>query len=211
MKKIEILVADNNLLIRRGLQNLLSSQSDFDIIGEVDCSEQLLKYVRNKKPAVIIIDIFESEHFKVDDLAMIHAFSPETNVVIITNNTFKDDVLNVLNKGVNGFILKECSEDEIIDAVYASSKGEKFFCGKVVDSILEKKLPQNCEPLVLTDREIEVIRLIAEGYTTQQIANTLSRSIHTINTHRKNILKKLGLKKPSELIMYAVKKGLVNQ
>lgn len=210
MKKIEILVADSNLLIRKGLQNLLSEQEEFDIVGEVDCSDKLLDYVRKKKPEVIIIDIFESEFFKVDDLATIKAFSPKTNVVIITNNTFKDDVLNVLNKGVHGFILKQCSADEIIDAVYASSKNEKFFCGRVVDSILDNKLPQNCEPLVLSDREIEVIRLIAEGYTTQEIADNLSRSIHTINTHRKNILKKLGLKKPSELIMYAVKKGLVN-
>lgn len=210
MDKIEILVADSNLLIRRGLQNLLSEQPEFDIVGEVDCSEDLIGYVRKKKPAVIIIDLFQTECFKVDDLATIHAFSPKTNVVIITNNMFKDDVLNVLNKGVHGFILKECSADEIINAVHSSARGEKFFCGRVVDSILEKKLPQNCEPLVLTDREIEVIRLIAEGYTTQQIAGHLSRSVHTINTHRKNILKKLGLKKPSELIMYAVKKGLVN-
>lgn len=210
MKKVEILVADSNLLIRKGLQNLLSDQESFDIVGEVDCSDKLLDYVRTKKPSVIIIDIFESEHFKVDDLATIKAFSPKTNVVIITNNMFKDDVLNVLNKGVHGFILKECSAEEIVNAVHASSQGEKFFCGRVVDSILDNKLPQNCEPLVLSDREIEVIRLIAEGYTTQEIADHLSRSIHTINTHRKNILKKLGLKKPSELIMYAVKKGLVN-
>lgn len=210
MKKIEILVAESNLLIRKGLHCLLSVEPEFEIVGEVDCSDELLSYVRKQKPAVIIIDIFQTEAFKVDDLATIQAFSPETHVVIITNNTFKDDVLNVLNKGVHGFILKECDADEITEAIRAAARSEKFFCGRVVDSILEKKLPQNCEPLILSDREIEVIRLIAEGLTTQEIAEHLSRSIHTINTHRKNILKKLGLKKPSELIMYAVKKGLLN-
>jgi DNA-binding NarL/FixJ family response regulator len=120
-------------------------------------------------------------------------------------------VQQVVESGITGFLTKTCDKNEIIEAVQAVAAGKKMFCHKVLDIILENPVPnsQNCEPAILSVREIEIIRLIANGYTTRQIATTLYRSFHTISTHRKNIMKKLGINSTSDLLMYAMNTGLI--
>ena len=109
------------------------------------------------------------------------------------------------------YLTKTCDEKEIIDAIHALVRGVKMYSHKVVNILLEgqNQEGENCEPTLLSEREIEIIRLIANGYTTRQIADTLFRSFHTITTHKKNIMKKLGINSTSELLVYAMNTGLI--
>ena len=122
------------------------------------------------------------------------------------------DSYSVVEDGVNSFLTKSCNEEEIINAVKATAKGEKFFCHKIINFILEKsfqKEDDNCEPTPLTPREIEIVRLVAQGKIAKEIASQLNLSTHTVYTHRKKIMKKLEFKHASDLVMYAISKGIV--
>ncbi len=219
MLKTKILIADAHTLTREGLKSLLCKRNDLQIVGEVKNGVELLNLLKRKNPDIVIIDFFIPDHFSIDDIVFIRTKYPETRILVISTNQDKQDVLKVLDLGVNGYLLKECDEEEVISAVYAAVKKEKFFCGRVMDTILEKVTHQcavgeicdHCQPISLSDREVEIIKLIAEGYTTKDIAKKIFLSFHTIATHRKNIFKKLRIRNSSELILYALKKGIIEQ
>ena len=112
---------------------------------------------------------------------------------------------------MNSFLSKQCDEKEILDAVLATAKGEKFYCTNVLNYLLEKSFPKEteCKPLPLSAREVEIVQLISTGLIAKEIAGKLNLSTHTIYTHRKNIMKKLGIGSTSELVLYAVNEGIV--
>ena len=136
---------------------------------------------------------------------------PKTNVLILSSDNNKASILEVLQLGVKGYVTKECSLEEVGMAVQATAKGEKFFCHKVLDIIMEKhfSVAPDSEPTVLTTRETEILKLIAHGHSTQAIADTLFLSPHTVQTHRKSIIKKLNIKSPTEFVIYAMDLGLL--
>lgn len=210
--KIKVLIADNHLLIREGIRALLQERKDICIVGETQESSDLIRSISRLKPTVVIIDFHLPGFFGIEDIQTISKMSPETNVMVVTTNQNKKDIIEVLKYGVNNYILKLCDKEEFIRAVYSTARKEKFFCGKVVDAIFEKHFPrkEHCEPTTLTPREIQIITLISEGMTNNEISKKLFISIHTANTHRKNILKKLKLKNTSELIMYSIKTGIIH-
>ncbi len=121
----------------------------------------------------------------------------------------KENVLKIINSGALGWLTKECEKNEILAALESMARGERFICNKILDVILEKKHGETNAENDLTDREVEIIKLIAERYSNQEIAEKLFISIHTVYTHRKNIMKKLQLKSPVELILYAIDKGII--
>lgn len=217
MLKIKILIADTHTLTREGIKSLLSKRKDIQVAGEARNSQELSDKIKKIAPDIVIIDFHIPEHFSIDDIAFIRKNYPQTAVLVISTCQNKQDVLKVLDYGVNGYLLKECDEDEVLSAVYAAAKKEKFFCGRVMDAILEKvthKCPigaicDHCQPVSLSEREVEIVKLIAEGKTTNDIAEILNRSFHTIGSHRKNIFEKLRIRNSSELILYALKKGII--
>lgn len=217
MKKTKILIADTHTLTREGVKSLLAKRKDIHIAGEAKDTKELAEKIKKINPDIVIIDFYIPDHFSIDDIAFIRKNHPQISVLVISTNKNKEDILKVLDFGVNSYLLKECDEEEVINAVYASAKKEKFFCGRVMDSILEKvthhcpigSMCHHCQPVSLSEREVEIIKLIAEGYTTNEIAEKLFLSFHTISTHRKNIFKKLSIRSSSELILYALKKGIV--
>lgn len=217
MVKIKILIADTHTLTREGIKSLLSRRKDIHIVGEAHNSKELSDKIQKTKPDIVIIDYHTPPYFSLDDIAFIRTDYPGIRILVISTNQNKQDVVKVLDYGINGYLLKECDEEEVINAVYAAAKKEKFFCGRVMDAILEKFthcLPGyscgNCQPVSLSTREVEIIKLIAEGQTTKDIAQILFLSFHTISTHRKNIFKKLSIRNSSELILYAMKKGIIS-
>ena len=121
------------------------------------------------------------------------------------------EIKAVLHIGIKGMLLKECDEEEIVQAIEASVKDERFFCGTILDILSgdESRIPFSCEPVSLSSRELEIIQLIAKGLTSKEMSKKLFISYHTINTHRKNILKKLDVKGTPELITYAYAMGVV--
>jgi len=214
-QQVPIILADSQLLVRLGLKCLLGQQQAYQVVAEVSDEEELLESLAEHQPQVIILDYAQSDNFSTETVVKLKHKAPRANVLIISADDDKNSIYQVLEYGVNSFITKSCSEREIIDAVKAASKGEKFFCTKVLDYLLEKSFPKNeeeasCDPLPLSPREIEIVRLIAKGMIAKEIARELNLSTHTIYTHRKNIMKKLDLSTASELMLYAVKQGLVN-
>jgi DNA-binding NarL/FixJ family response regulator len=213
MPKGRILIADNHTLVREGVKSLINGLKDFTVVGEVTQNSELLTSIASLQPDIIIMDYDIPGFFFIDDLRLIYENHPNAKILVVTTNRSQADVLKALEYGVNNYILKLCEKDEFISALYATAREERFFCGKVIDVIFDKQFPKidNCKGRTLSPREIEIVQLISKGLTNNDIAEKLFISTYTVGTHRKNILRKLELNKSSELIMYAVKNGLLEQ
>ena len=213
MKQHTVLLADEQPLVRLALRQLLSQGDHYQIVGEVGNEEELLVSLKVNKPDLVVIDYSQSESFRPSTVAKIKTVSPQTQVLIISADTRKENIFQVLEMGVTSFLTKTCGTNEILDAAHATLKGDKFFCTRVIDFLLEKSFSKdtqvNCAPTPLSSREIEIVQLSARGLIAKEIADTLNLSTHTVYTHRKNIMKKLQINSSSELVLYAVSKGLV--
>lgn len=211
MPNIQLLIAETQYLIIEGLRSLFSRYPDITVSQEITSKEELFTTLHTTNPDIVIIDPLNLENFRIDDISTIETICPGTRILIITDIHNTEVVHRIVETGVKGYLTKTCDEKEIVAAIYALMRGEKMFCYKVVNIVMEGKVPaaENCEAALLSEREIEIIRLIANGYTTRQIADALFRSFHTITTHRKNIMKKLGINSSSELLVFAMNTGLI--
>lgn len=211
---VKILLADAQLLIRMGLRNLLSKQKDMKIVGEASGSEELLAMADAYHPDVVIFDYDSPRHFRINDIETIKKRLPKTQFLIISADESRDNIFKVIESGAISFLTKECDKEEIIGAIYATAKGEKFLCHKVIDIIIEKHMhgeEDECKPINLSLRETEIIKLTARGWAAKTIAKHLFLSTHTVYTHKKNIMKKLKINSSSEMIVYAIQNGLITK
>lgn len=207
----EIVIADNSYLIRQGLKSVLKENS-VKITGEIKNNLEFLTKIIELKPDILILGSNYEKIIADSELFQIQNSSPSTKVLIISDCRDDGKILNTIKSGVTGYLTEECNGEEILNAVNLLSKGEKFFCNEILDVILEKKFDKETSEELkdnLTEREIEIIKLITEKYTNQEISEKLFISIHTVYTHRKNIMKKLRLKSPVELILYAIDSGII--
>ena len=211
LKPIDALIADNQPLTVAGLELFLSEKQDIKVVGKVKKGEELVELVEKFQPSLLIVDYNAPGYVGLDDIRNAMASSSKTNVLILSSDNNKVSILEALQLGVKGYITKECSLEEVGMAVQATAKGEKFFCHKVLDIIMEKhfSVAPESEPTGLTARETEILKLIAHGHATQVIADTLFLSPHTVQTHRKSIIKKLNIKSPTEFVIYAMDLGLL--
>jgi DNA-binding NarL/FixJ family response regulator len=216
MNKISILLADEQHLIRLGLRELLGSQEQFEIVGEASNEAQLMEILTQQPVDVVTIDYSQGDSFQTNTVRQIKSRFPKSRILVISSDTNKKEIYEILEMGVTSFITKTCGVDEIVDAVSAVAKGNKFFCTRVIDFLLEKSFSKTNEvegiaPLPLSAREIEIVQQTAKGLIAKEIADVLNLSTHTVYTHKKNIMKKLGFTTSSELVLYAVNKGLVSK
>jgi DNA-binding NarL/FixJ family response regulator len=213
MKQYSVVLADEQPLARLALRQLLGQSGHYQIVAEVCNEEQMIASLRVNKPDLVVLDYSQSESFRPSSIATIKTVSPNTQVLVISADTRKDNIAQVLELGVTSFLTKTCGLKEILEAAQATLKGDKFFCSRVIDFLLEKSLAKDteviCAPTPLSAREIEIVQLSAKGLIAKEIADTLNLSTHTVYTHRKNIMKKLQISSSSELVLYAVSKGLV--
>jgi len=215
---LRILIADAHSISREGLRAILSKQDGFEVLATVSNANALRKELSLILPEVLIIDHSVPGAFSFHDLKNLRQAFPDLNVLVISASREREEILNVLDQGIFGYLLKECDEDEIISAVRSVSRKEKFFCGKIMDIILQQVSRQEkemsdagqCSPVYLSSRELEIVRLIAAGLTTKDIAAKLHLSFFTVGTHRKNIFRKLQVRNSSELILLAIKEKLVD-
>jgi len=213
---VKIILADSNELIRIGLRTIFKSQN-IEIVGEAKNNNELLALTKNFEADVILID-YTSPGFDVNVLPKIVSKNKKTGIVAITPEQSAQTLVDALRGGVRGYVKKDCDILEIIDSIKEIAKGNRFFCGQILETIQAASINVddlefdnfNCEPVIISERESEIITLIAEGQTNQQIAETLFLSNHTINTHRKNIMAKLGVKNTAGIVIYAVKSNLVS-
>jgi len=215
--EIRVVIADDSQLIRLGLDVILSKQEDITVVGEATTSEELLAILKETDADVLLID-FTADGFSLESIPQVLSQNPKLGVVAITPDQEGATVVNALKAGVKSYVKKNCDSEEIISSVRETSNGAKFFCGKILETIHQVDIDPNddsyesfnCQPVQLSIREQEIITLIAEGLTNGQIAEKLFLSTHTVNTHRKNIMQKLGVKNTASIVMYAVKANLVN-
>lgn len=217
MVPIDVVIADTNQIIRCGLNSILSSRPEFRVVGEACNQKQLIDLVETYHPRVVLMD-FLSEGFSIDSVPALKQADAHVRLVAITAEQSAHTIVTALRAGVDSYIKKDCDIYEIVDSVRETAEGGKFFCGKILESIRRESIPVddleimefNCEPVLLSRRELEVIVLIAEGYTNNQIAEKLFLSAHTVTTHRKNIMAKLGVNNTAAIVMYAVKAQLIS-
>ena len=211
---VSIVVADAQYLIRYGLKQLISQNQQFDVIAEVNNEQTLMTALEQKKPELVILDYDQPGHFTIHTLKAVKQEAPHIKIMIISANSDKHKIDQVLKMGVNCFLTKTCDDDEIFDGLKAAMRGEKFFCTQILDHLLYKSYAEEKPPTKpntpLSAREIEIVKLIAQGLVAKEIADELHLSTHTVYTHRKNIMKKLHLNTSSELVMYALNKEIVS-
>jgi DNA-binding NarL/FixJ family response regulator len=214
---IRLVIADSNHLIRTGLNSILSQYEAFEVLGEAASEEELVEMTRSFRPSVVLLD-FAAKDFSVDVIPKCLRINPAMRFVAITGEQTGHVIVNALRAGVTSYIKKDCDIHEIVDSIRETGNGGRFFCGQILETIRREAIDVNdleiaefnCEPVTISDRELEVIKLIAEGYTNNEIADKLFLSHHTINTHRKNIMQKLGVNNTAAIVMYAVKTQLVS-
>lgn len=215
---VKVLIADKNFLSRVGLELLVGELKGFELAPTVCGDKQsLLSQLQLSKPNLLLLD-FMSLGITPSELADIVKKFPRTRFLVITEMLVKNELNKVLTSGVTSYLLKDCDKTEILEAINSTIKGEKFICGKIVAFLTaapEIKTSNSfikslgCDGISVTDREIDIIRGIAEGLSNKLIADKLKLSTHTVNTHRKNIMSKLGVNNTAGVVMFAVKNQLL--
>jgi DNA-binding NarL/FixJ family response regulator len=214
---MKIVLADSNELVRLGIRSALKNDLKVELIGEATCSDSLIELVQSFETDLVVVD-YTAKGFSIDVVVQLRTFKKDINVLAITPEQSAQTVVDALRSGVMSYVKKDCSLAEIIDAVKETGQGNKFFCGQILETIQVANLDVDdidldaftCEPVILSERESEIIVLIAEGYTNAQIAEMLFLSNHTVGTHRKNIMSKLGVRNTAGIVMYAVKTNLIS-
>ncbi len=214
---MKLILADSNEIMRIGLRTLLQTVGNLQIVGEARSSEELIELVKSFDVNLVLLD-YTAKGFSIDVIPQALQQRNELNIIAITPEQSAPTLVHALRSGVKSYVKKDCDTQEIIDSVKETGRGNKFFCGQILETIRDASInvddididALSCEPVSLSERENEIITLIAEGLTNQQIADQLFLSNHTINTHRKNIMSKLGVKNTAGIVMYAVKTNLVS-
>ncbi len=215
---ISVLIADKNYLSRLGLFTLLQSSLNFEVdYTEDDNFDNLIALIKKNKPKILVLD-FQSLHLNALQIAFITKIFKRLQILAITDYLSKSEMQSALDSGVRSYLLKECDKEEIIEALHATYNNERFLCGKVAYYLASQETGEvcktqlntvSCAGLGVTDRELDIIRLISEGLSNKLIADNLGLSTHTVNTHRKNIMTKLNLPNTAGIVMFAVKNNLL--
>ena len=212
MSKLNIIHYDNQFLSRVGFKYLVTESGNFRMLGSFENKEEFLHAVERQMPNVVVFDFTSRNSITSGDLAKLKNVAKKPGFLVISNNFKKETLCEYLDCGVECFVTKECSKDEILLALQAAAKGEKFFCNKVLDYIIERSFApkDDCEATLLTKRELGILKLTSEGLSNKEIAGKIFLSLHTVYTHRKNIMKKLEIKSNSEFIKYAYDNGVIS-
>ena len=190
---ISILLADNQILTQEGIKATISGIIDMRIVGVASSVFELEQMTKKLKPTVVILDP-NYNNFSINDIKRISSEFSRSRILVLTNRQAKNEIQQVLNSGIKNYVFKECSREELIQAIYATANGKQFYCQNTFETLFGSKLiPEKSTAIpTLSPRETELVHLIAEGLTNNEIAEKLFLSIHTVKTHRKNIIKKLG-------------------
>ena len=216
MDKIRVLLADDHTLIRSGIATLLQSNKDFLVVGEAEDGEEAVRKTGELKPTVVVMDLSMPILSGIEATKQIKRKYPEVNVLVLTMHENEEYVYQILKSGAAGYVLKSAGKDELISAIRAAAKGEKFFSPRISQLMAEgyvRRVEQvatetESGDVPLPRREREVLSLVVDGLTNQQIADQLFISPRTVDTHRTNIMQKLDIHDLANLVRYAIEHGL---
>ncbi|KTE92476.1 two-component system response regulator [Desulfitobacterium hafniense] len=210
MKKIKIFLVDDHTIFRQGIRLLLNLQSDFEVIGEADNGNQAVLMVQQLDPDVVLMDIAMKGMDGLTATKEILAMSPKTKVILLTQHENKEYILPALKIGAAGYVLKRAAADEVVNAIRATYQGRSFLDPEIADIVINAYRHGSDDSYEnLTEREREILILLAKGHTNNEIAPILNISSKTVDYHRSNLMKKLSLHNKVELTKYALKKGLI--
>lgn len=215
MRKIRILLADDHQLMRSGLRLLIERQADLSVVGEASDGREAVSLTKSLKPDVVVMDIGMPSLNGVEAAYQINQNQPQVALIMLSMHSDESYVLRALRSGAKGYLLKDSAESDLIRAVRAVAAGKSFFSpavGKVLLDDYMRKLQRTGaeDPYdLLSPREREVLQLIAEGKSNKEVASLLHISVYTVESHRSNIMEKLKLHGTAELILYAVRKGII--
>ncbi|HEU5298185.1 MAG TPA: response regulator transcription factor [bacterium] len=215
MARIKVLVADDHAIVREGVRMILGREPDIEVVGEAGDGQQALDLVATVHPQVVIMDISMPGVGGIEATQRLKATHPEVQVLALTMHEDETYVFQLLRAGAAGYVLKRAAAQDLVQAVRAAARGEAFLYPSIARKVVEdylKRVESGEERERydgLTTREKEILTLIAQGLSNQQIAEKLFISIKTVQTHRAHILEKLGLHDRTELVRYAIRKGLI--
>jgi DNA-binding NarL/FixJ family response regulator len=212
---IEVLLADDHAIVREGLRLVLAAEPVIHVVGEAGDGREALDLVEKLRPDVVVMDIAMPKLNGLEATRQIRRRFPRTRVVILTMHENELYFLQIVKAGATGCVLKRSMGRELVAAVEAAARGESYFSPAIATTVLEdyRRLlnrPDDAVADPLTEREREIVQLVAEGQTNRQIADLLTVSIKTVQAHRANIMEKLGAHDRTELVKYAIRIGLIS-
>jgi len=216
MKKLRILLADDHTVMRTGLRALLERQPNLEVVGESENGRETVELAGSLRPDVVVMDVCMPILNGIEATKTIVSKHPTTAVVILSMHADESYVMRALKAGARGYLLKDSAAVDLISAIHAVSQNKSFLSPKVSRILVEdyvrvlKQKGAVDSYDLLTSREREILQLLAEGKANKDVATDLNISPYTVETHRRNILEKLNLHNPAELILYAVRKGIIS-
>ena len=207
---VDILIANSNQIAGEGLKTIIQSKMGNRVLGIANSISHLTTQSSKYFPDIVVID-YSSEDFGVKSIKSIKKIYKDCKILAITDVMPKSTVSTALKNGVDSYLLDDCEKPEIMEALADTYAGKQFYCGMVIDILAEENDADSkgCSGISLSEREIEVIRLISDGCTNKEIADQLFLSPHTVNTHRKNIMNKLGIKNTAGIVIYAYRENII--
>jgi two-component system response regulator NreC len=213
--KIRILLADDHTILRAGLKMMLNAQPDMEIVGEAQDGRQAMQEAQRLQPDIVLMDITMPDMNGIEATKQIKKLLPEIKILILTMHEHDEYIFQALRAGASGYMLKEAADTELISAIHIIQSGQ-FYLSPTAQSVMVGDYLQRLRTgedkdsySSLTEREREILKLVAEGYTNNQIAERLVISPKTVDTHRTHIMDKLNLHSRAELVKYAMRRGLL--
>ncbi len=214
MEKIKIILTDDHQLFRDGIKSLLDDVENINVIGEASNKTELFDILKTKIPDIILLDITLPETSGIEITKKIKQNFPNINILILSMHNEDEFVINAVDAGAKGYIPKDISKVELLEAIYTVNSGEEYFSRDISTIFLKKYLKRSKNGLegenaILTNREIEIVKLVSEGYKNQEIAKKLYISVRTVDAHKNNIMKKLKLNSTVEIVKFAIKNDII--
>ncbi|HMK60397.1 MAG TPA: response regulator transcription factor [Dissulfurispiraceae bacterium] len=214
MHKIRILIADDHALVRDGIKALLGFCDDFEIVGEASDGIEAIERIRQIKPDIVLMDIGMPRLGGLEATVEIRKTEPNVKIIILTQYDDREYISRFLKAGVSGYLLKKAVGSELVNAIRTVYKGEMYLFSSIAAEVVagylgKRELAEEDPYESLTDREKQVLKLIAEGYSHKEIAGCLNVSLKTVIAHQTNISEKLGIRNKMGLMKFAISKGII--
>jgi two-component system, NarL family, response regulator NreC len=213
---LRVLLADDHAIVRRGLRSLLEAHGDVRVVGEAADGLEALRLCEEQKPDVVVLDIGMSKLNGIEVAARVQKLASPPHVIILSMHADESYIIRALAAGARAYLLKDATDEDLVPALRAAAAGKPFFSPSVTALLVEDYMGQlRSRGLtdsfhLLTDREREVLQLLAEGRSNKEVAALLDVGLSTVETHRANLMQKLNLHNTAEIVLYAVRKGIIH-
>lgn len=215
MSKIRVLLADDHQVVRNGLRYVIEREPDLEVIGEAENGRDAVRLTAELHPDIVVMDVAMPNLNGIEATAQIIKHNPKTAVIMLSMYSDESYLVRALTNGAKGYLLKDSAGNDLVQAINAVHQGRPFFSPQIANVLLEdymrrlrqEQLEDTYE--LLTDREKEVLQLLAEGKSNKEVANLLNLSVYTVETHRNNLMQKLNLHNTAEIVLYAVRKKII--